>query len=184
MARSKHPELTRRTLLDAARRVLRDKGATLSLDAVACEAGISKGGLLHHYPTKDHLLVALAHALIDQFHDRLKAAHAEEIATHGNAPGAWLRAYVHLNFTPQEGGEALTAALAPLAAVPEVLHGFREAQAFLVKEAEADGLPPGRAHAIRLACDGLWTSRTSGLPDLTESQRAALEEELLSWTRL
>ena len=52
MARSAHPELTRATLLAAARQVLRRQGATLSLDAVAREAGVSKGGLLHHYPTK------------------------------------------------------------------------------------------------------------------------------------
>lgn len=184
MARTKHPELTRRGLLDAARRVLRTHGATLSLDAVAREAGVSKGGLLHHYPTKDHLLVALAHALIDQFHEHLKAAHAHEIATNGAAPGAWLRAYIRVNFARDEDAEALTPALAPLAALPEMLGSFQEAQAFLIREAEADGLPPERAHAVRLACDGLWASRTSGLPELTDDRRAALEQELLSWTRL
>ncbi|GGO29544.1 TetR/AcrR family transcriptional regulator [Deinococcus humi] len=183
MAKRQPPELTRTTLLQAATRVIRTHGATLSLDAVAREAGISKGGLLHHYPTKDHLLTALAHALVDQFRDELRAAHASEIATHGDTPGAWLRAYIHVSFTPAQDTELLSTALAPIATLPDLLPDLQAAQAFLITDAQADGLPPGRAHAIRLACDGLWTGHHLGLPDLTNEQRAALKEELLSWTR-
>lgn len=178
MARIKHPELTRAALLDAARRVFRTHGATLSLDAVAREAGVSKGGLLHHYPSKNQLLTALAHALIEHFHGQLQAAHAKEIALHGDAPGTWLRAYIEISFVVDEEVDALTVALAPLAAFPDLLLGLQETQRFLLTDAEADGLPTGRAHAIRLACDGLWVS------DLNDVQRAALKEELLSWTRL
>ncbi|MCD0167012.1 TetR/AcrR family transcriptional regulator, partial [Deinococcus sp. 12RED42] len=56
MPRSRQPELTRAALLAAASTVLREQGASLSLDAVARAAGVSKGGLLHHYPTRDALL--------------------------------------------------------------------------------------------------------------------------------
>jgi AcrR family transcriptional regulator len=48
------------TLLDAAEAVVMRQGiANLTLDAVAAEAGMSKGGLLHHFPTKDRLVEAL-----------------------------------------------------------------------------------------------------------------------------
>ena len=41
---------TRRRLLDAATAVVRRDGArALTLDAVAAEAGVSKGGLLYHF---------------------------------------------------------------------------------------------------------------------------------------
>jgi len=183
MVRTKAPELTRAALLDAARRVLRTQGATLSLDAVAREAGVSKGGLLHHYPSKEQLLTALAYGLIEEFHTALQAAYSAEIALHGDAPGAWLRAYIQLCFAQDDDIDALTVALAPLAALPDLLRGLQEAQRFLIDGAEGDGLPAGRAHAIRLACDGLWAGRNSGLPDLDDVQRAALKEELLSWTR-
>ncbi len=44
-------------LLDAAERVVVESGAThLTLDAVAKSAGVSKGGLLYHFPTKEALL--------------------------------------------------------------------------------------------------------------------------------
>ena len=47
----------RERLLDAAERVVVESGAThLTLDAVAKSAGVSKGGLLYHFPTKEALL--------------------------------------------------------------------------------------------------------------------------------
>jgi AcrR family transcriptional regulator len=48
------------TRLDVAETVIMRQGiAKLALGAVAAEAGISKGGLLHHFPTKDRLVEAL-----------------------------------------------------------------------------------------------------------------------------
>ncbi|HEX2269893.1 MAG TPA: helix-turn-helix domain-containing protein [Pyrinomonadaceae bacterium] len=48
------------TLLDTAEAVVVHQGiANLTLDAVAAEAGMSKGGLLHHFPTKDRRVEAL-----------------------------------------------------------------------------------------------------------------------------
>jgi len=50
---------TRREVLDAAARALVAHGPSVSLDAVAKEAGVSKGGLLHHFRTKQALLAGL-----------------------------------------------------------------------------------------------------------------------------
>ena len=48
-------------ILDAAETLLRRSGTrTLTIDAVAAEAGLSKGGVLHHYASKDALVTALA----------------------------------------------------------------------------------------------------------------------------
>ena len=56
------------TLLDAAIRVVtRDGFAAMTLDAVAKEAGVSKGGLTHHFATKDALITAM----LDHFVQRL-----------------------------------------------------------------------------------------------------------------
>ena len=50
----------RERLLDAAVAVVRRDGAqALTLDAVAAEAGVSKGGLLYHFRSKRDLLDAL-----------------------------------------------------------------------------------------------------------------------------
>lgn len=51
-------------LLDVAAQTLRDQGmAGLTLDAVAKEAGVGKGGLLHHFPSKDALVEAVLRRL-------------------------------------------------------------------------------------------------------------------------
>lgn len=54
------PEDTRRLVLDAAASAIRTHGIGATLDLVAREAGISKGGLVYHFPSKTALLVALA----------------------------------------------------------------------------------------------------------------------------
>ena len=58
---------TRALLLAAAGRCIATRGASVSLDVIAREAGVSKGGLLHHFPTREDLLLALMQDLLDQF---------------------------------------------------------------------------------------------------------------------
>lgn len=177
MTRTRNPELTRAALLEAAGRVLQAQGAAMSLDAVAREAGVSKGGLLHHFPSREALLSALALDLLARFHVQLEDAYRREVEAHGPLPGAWSRAYIAVSFTPNPQEAALYAVMKSLAVLWEVLDAWEAAQAVLSARAEADGLPPGRAHAVRLACDGLWTGQ------VPEAHREALREELLTWTR-
>jgi AcrR family transcriptional regulator len=48
-----------------------DQGASsLTLDAVAQAAGVSKGGLLYHYPNKDALLAAMIERHCDDLDER------------------------------------------------------------------------------------------------------------------
>ena len=68
----------REELLDAAIRVIRRDGAQkLTLDAVAAEAGVSKGGILYHFATKRALVDGLIERWIDDFDRRLEAADGE-----------------------------------------------------------------------------------------------------------
>ncbi|MBZ9711865.1 TetR/AcrR family transcriptional regulator [Deinococcus multiflagellatus] len=183
MVRTRQPELTRAALLQAARQVVREQGAALSLDAVARAAGVSKGGLLHHFPSRDALLQALALALVEQFREELEAAYARECEAHGAHPGAWLRAYIALTFCEGEEDTALHRALVPLAGQPALLEALAQAQVFLLERAEADGVPAGAAHAVRLACDGFWLAELTGQPRLSAAQTQTLREALTAWTR-
>jgi AcrR family transcriptional regulator len=49
----------RRLLLDAAMAAFREHGATASLDDVAKAAGVGPGTLYRHFPTRDHLVLAV-----------------------------------------------------------------------------------------------------------------------------
>ncbi len=58
--RKKDPIRLYQQLLESAAMIAgRDGIAALSLNAVAREAGVSKGGVLHHFPNKQALIYAL-----------------------------------------------------------------------------------------------------------------------------
>lgn len=47
-------------ILDAATRVVQDSGVTaVTFDSVAAEAGLTRGGIMYHFPSRDDLLAAL-----------------------------------------------------------------------------------------------------------------------------
>ncbi|WMT91211.1 TetR/AcrR family transcriptional regulator [Pelagibacterium sp. H642] len=83
--------IDRDALLDAAERVVMREGAgQLTIDGVAAEAGVSKGGVLYAFPTKD--------ALIDAMFGRVFAAGdriAEAVvARSGDTPEARISGHV------------------------------------------------------------------------------------------
>ncbi len=90
---TRQPAETRQRLLDEAARVILDKGlAGMTLDAVAKGAGVSKGGLLHHFPSKQLLVDALVADLYHRFVDDWKQlADADPVKT-----GRLTRAYLKL----------------------------------------------------------------------------------------
>ncbi|WP_214700892.1 MULTISPECIES: TetR/AcrR family transcriptional regulator [unclassified Exiguobacterium] len=56
--------ITKQKLLDAATDIIMNHGVhQLTLDEVAKTAGISKGGLLYHYPSKEALMTAMVERL-------------------------------------------------------------------------------------------------------------------------
>lgn len=69
----------------AARRLTLEQGAVPSLDTVAKAAGVSKGGLIHHFPSRASLVSGLARVALDDVNADMTAA-----ATAGNAARAWL----------------------------------------------------------------------------------------------
>jgi AcrR family transcriptional regulator len=69
-------ENSRQRILAAASRLVRTEGsAHLSLDAVAALAGLSKGGLLYHFPNKTALLTAL----VEQYVEKSSAPWGEQL---------------------------------------------------------------------------------------------------------
>ena len=173
----KTPEQTRTKLLEAAAQIILTQGAAhLTLDQVAQDAGISKGGLLHHFPTKEALLIGLMQRSFDLFQRRIERHRAGLAA----GAGQWLRAYILTTFEQVPEEEALTAALLMLAANSPAIFAAKQSELTdLAPPTPYDGLPPARFLAIQLACDGLWFSESSGMVQLDAAARAALQAELL-----
>ena len=78
---------SRDRILDAYEDVLAVEGERYAtLDAVAAKAGVSKGGLLYHFPSKDRLADALC--------DRLLTLAADDVAQMRTAPDGPARYYI------------------------------------------------------------------------------------------
>lgn len=145
-------------LLDAVERLLVKGGVdAVRLDAVAAEAGVSKGGLLHHFPSKRALVEGVVQRLVDRFEAVLPGPDAP--------PGAYTMAWLDRSI-PEVAPEPGTAgrdevplALIAAAAGPEVLDVLQRHYRAWQERLDADGLPPGVSTLVRMAVDGWWTAR-------------------------
>ena len=176
--------LLRDALLDAAEAVVARQGvANVTLDAVAAEAGMSKGGLLHHFRTKDRLIEGLVTRAAENW--RACWMEADEGAPEG--PGRMARGLLnHCLSDAQSWTEQLrrssSAVFSALAQNPALIEPMRAAYSDLHRRIAEDGLPRGVGEAVVTALDGLWLYWVLGLvpvdQDLMSRLRVALEDML------
>jgi AcrR family transcriptional regulator len=135
--------------------------SALTLDAVGKAAGVSKGGVLYHFPTKDALVVAL----IEQLAGGLAANQSTGLGEDPSVPGAATRAYLDTVTRPNETAEhqVTVAMLAAVAHDPHLLAPLQEQYRQWMARLDADGLPEVDAQIVRLAADGLWAAELFGL---------------------
>ncbi len=172
-------------ILDAAERVvLRDGVMHLTLDAVAAQAQMSKGGLLYHFPSKDDLIRGMIRRLHEQFRSDVKRFEAED----PNPVGRKARAVLNAAFPaePSESAERCdrlaAALLAAVATNRSLLDDVREFSAQQEQDLLNDGLDPVQAMIIHLAADGLWLSSLFGVLRPSGQLRGQVIERLREMT--
>lgn len=139
-------------LLTASQIVQRDGVAHLTIDAVAREAKLSKGGVLYHFPCKEALVTGMVMDHIESFTRDLTRNLAEEAGA-----GRWLRAYLRASDdTVHQEPDPVVCLIAAIATNPELLAPLRQHFALWQEQAVHDGIPPALATILRLAIDGLW----------------------------
>jgi AcrR family transcriptional regulator len=149
-----------------------------TLDAVAHLAGLSKGGLLHHFKSKEQLLEALIALLVEKFERAMRTladADSERV-------GRFTRAFLHAVAEPAVAQDSQVL-LAAVALNPELLKPLRESQQRCFALFANDGLDPVSAHILALAADALWLQSIFGLPGPGKSACVAIRERLLVLTR-
>lgn len=163
---------TRDRILDATARILvRDGGDALTIAAIAHEAGVSKGGLFYHFPSKDDVVTALMERFIQSFDELLSNA--------GHEPGAATRAYLRSAEEPRSvATQPVIALLAALTVRPRALGALRERYDEWARRLDDDGVPSEVSDLIRFAVDGLWLADLLDLAALPSQRRAALLEHL------
>ena len=181
-------EITRNKAIQAALVILeRDGVSGLTFDALARESGVSKGGLLHQFKTKNGVLEALAEYQSQHFEHVARDYLAKEGASQSE-PTVASRIAIYRESSNQPHSVA-RAVLATLIANPnpELLEKFRAQDAEALKTIEEESPDLDLALIRSLAASGLAFSTLLGMSSLSRKDRDRLYARLLdekAWEKM
>ena len=141
----------RAKLLDAFVTILLEQGErAATLDAVAATAGVSKGGLLYHFPSKD--------ALVDGLAEHVETLAAEDVQLMNTAPEGpsayYIRTSVYAD-TPLDRAIIATTRLSQTAN-PRARRALRRMHQGWLDALSVEVTDPAAARAVMLIGDGLY----------------------------
>lgn len=158
MSQSRDATRTKTVILEATLKLLASEGTRVTIAQVAAAAGVSKGGLLHHFKSRENLFYEATVNSIERF----RAEVLTFVDLSENAPGKLLRAYVRALC----GGSEFVmrafshgAVWAQLNSIPGALHLNEMDSARWEQEFAADGLDQHIIDVVRLAAEGAVQAR-------------------------
>jgi len=147
----------------------------LTIDAVTVRTGLSKGGVLYHFPSKSALLEGLIARAIHQIRTRLEFHIADASDSSSPTLGAMIRVF----------GDALegtvsfpVALLAASAENPALLGPIRTEYDMLWQAVKSEASDPDEAFVIWSALEGLYHFDVFGLAPEGRSQLGACLKRL------
>ncbi len=175
------PQRTVQGILEAAEKVILRSGvAKITLDEIAREASISKGGVLHHFPTKEAILVAVLQGLIARFEAGIEAKRKLDPVP----KGSFTRAFLHNMLFPETPcADVFLAINAAFSYTPALLALHRETSSRWQKQVEEDGIDTTSASIVRFAADGLGWARLYGVPAPSGEIKASVIQALVALTQ-
>lgn len=179
--RKKQPALVRRQLLRVAARLASEQGiAAVTLDAVSGASGVSKGGLLHHFPNKNALLDALFDRLLEGLDADIEEIMRSDPLPHGRFTRGYLGAVARLRERPAESSDWAQVTIA-LLAEPRLRQRWHDwvrmrSEEYVGTDSSVDAL------IVRLAVDGLWLADMIESHGMDDATRQALIDRLIEIT--
>lgn len=169
-------------ILMAAARVIKNKSVlNFTLEAVAKEAGISKGGLLYHFPNKNALMQGMVERPLEAFKKALDAF----IRRDTSDSGKWSRAYATESMMMSDDMKLLwTSALTAVMALnPDLLKPLREMNRKWMELVQSDGIDPLDGVLILLIAEGLWYMDLFDFQGISEDLRKQILRRAVDLTR-
>lgn len=175
---TKHSNHTKDLLLTSAIEILLKSGIQgFTLHAVAENADVSKGGLLHYFPNKRSLILGIYQNIIERFESKINQLIQKDNIKYG----CFTRAYLKTILLDTETGinSQLSALYIALINDPELSilweKWFNAQQDKYTKTDQDEQL-----HIIRLAADGIWFGHNLGTRPKVEN--SALIERMIQQT--
>jgi len=168
-------------ILDAASRIVDEQGIfNLTLDAVAKEAGLSKGGLFYHYPSKEALVRGMVDHLANNYEEKI----SKDMEVSPDEKGKFIRSYVNVTFNQSKENKHKNAVLLAAKAVDyDLLDPIRTLYEEWSREVENGDIDPMKASIIQLATDGLWLTELFDINRMTEEKKKEIFHYLINWSK-
>ena len=178
--RKKQPEVVRRALLDQAARITLEQGLSkVTFQAVADAVGVTKGGVMHHFATKNALILEVFHDAMVKFEAEVDTAMAKDPVRYGS----FTRAYIDATISLGEKGQAEFHSQATLYVLMLGDSELRELWAEWSNQQLKKHEPTDNTETLcmaRLVADGIWLSDFSGI-DIVDKQ--SLRDRLIKMTQ-
>lgn len=165
----------RAEILDAAIAVIEAEGITaVTFDSVATASGITRGGVIYHFPSRDELIGAIHQHLANLWEQQLEAECDKPAAE--SSEGERLIAYIRTAATP-----------ATRAQVHMILDSYNTAHYQMWSDVLDRWAPhpssPDESSSRRslalLAADGLWLNDLVGSVPIAPNERMSMAEDII-----
>jgi AcrR family transcriptional regulator len=179
-ARKKQPEQVRRRLLDCAARLAVEQGlSALTIQAVADAAGVTKGGLFHHFSSKEKLVEGVFLDLLETLDAEIDALLAIDPEPAGRFTRAYVVSAIQLmeSQAPSPWG-ALSISMMTDPTLRRLWGDWYGAR--LVRHADTDANPI--LEIVRYAADGIWLSDLYDMDPALRMERSVLRDRLIAMT--
>ncbi|MDN3453008.1 MULTISPECIES: TetR/AcrR family transcriptional regulator [unclassified Psychrobacter] len=178
--RKKQPAFVRRSLLDQAGRITLEQGLSkVTFQAVADAAGVTKGGVMHHFATKNALMLEVFHDAMAKFEAEVSTAMANDPVKYGSFTRAYIDATISLGEKGQEEFDNQATLYVLMLGDSELRELWAKwSNEQLKKHAATDHTET--LCMARLVADGIWLSDFSGI-DIVDKQ--SLRDRLIKMTQ-
>lgn len=176
----KDPESVRRRLLSSTATLMSEHGfAGVSVGEIASDAGVTKGGLFHHFANKQALIAAV----FDDELEKLSLQIEKFLLLDSADYGRFTRAYIRATFLACSDMASASALTFSLCTEPELMLRW---DIWLTQRLElhrdTDSAP--ELEVARFAADGIWfTNLLKGTQPISRERLSVLEHSLLQMTQ-
>ena len=178
--RKKQPEVIRRALLDQAARITLEQGLSkVTFQAVADAVGVTKGGIMHHFATKNALILEVFHDAMAKFEAEVDSAMAKDPVRYGSFTRAYIDATISLGEKGQEEFDSQATLYVLMLGDSELRELWAKWSNEQLQKHEATDNTETLC-MVRLIADGIWLSDFSGI---NISDKKSLRERLIKMTQ-
>lgn len=175
----KDPISVRRRLLDSTAKLMCSRGFTgVSISDIASDAGVTKGGLFHHFASKQELIFSV----FDDELERLSLQINDFLAQDSGGYGCFTRAYIKATLVACSDKASSSALTFSLCTETELVNRWQSWLAQRLDEhRETDSAQD--LEIARFAADGIWfTSSLKGGTLVSTENIFRLQERLIALT--